>query len=83
MSLRLVDLTELKDSDSSSMTHDEYVSELQKPRSERKGLPSMSKDMSMAEEDAYRFSESLIKFNCAKVAVMNRAWIDSQGKNCL
>lgn len=58
--LKIVDLRELDDDISSSMSAGDIRAELAKPRSERKLLESFPTDMMMSDADKYRLEKVTI-----------------------
>ena len=83
MGLRVVDLSELDEDYTPQMTYEEYCAELQKPRSERRGLTQMPADMCMSPEQEERFIQSVTAYHQYSKANKARAIANGHMSNCL
>ena len=64
--LKTVDLTQIRD-ECFGMSYEEYLAELRKPRSLRRGLDSVPKNMSMTHDSEMRFVDSIRRYHESRV----------------
>lgn len=83
MGLRVVDLSKLDEEYMPQMTSEEYRAELQKPRSERRGLSQMPADMCISPENEDKFIQAITAYHQCSKADKARAVANGCMSNCL